>query len=260
MKALHMVQREDVAGLTGLDLTPFDLFICNPAMSLSVVTNARDAKRIKMDALFFGSTNCHMLGYWTNSIYYSSLLTALNRHLLLDKKGDVVFHNKHNAVYLYPTTTMYREYAEWLYEHDKYPPYLDDCTKDYPNSKWRDVQPHLTNMTYDQWNSLYKDGMAAFQGRLHQLYGNLSDAAESAPVIANTAGTIFPYLNGICIERNHHRYTLGGSVLALARFAIQYTRGKKPCYNIDWYGNWELPPMIIKGVGIDSLRQKKDVD
>ena len=243
MKALHMAQREDFTGDTGLDLTPFDLIVCNPAIGAGTISAAQIAGRIKHEAKLFGSTNAHMLGYWTNNSYYNSLLTALNKHLLKDKNGDLVRHHTYNTVYLMPTPGMYRDYAHWLIEYSKYHIYIDDCTRDYPNSKWGDVQPHLPNMTYDQWNTLYQDGQATFQAIL-------AGRPENLLVIANTAGWVIPTLDGICIERGHHRRLK--SIVALARFVAQWNTTPNP-YNVDWYGSWEMPPLVYKGIGIDSL-------
>lgn len=71
--------------------------------------------------------------------------------------------------------------------------------------------------------------------------------APNREFTGNTAGWMDKRLNGICIEKSHADKM--GLVMALARYAIQWTTGARPALSIDWAGRWSLPPLgLYRGV------------
>lgn len=91
---------------------------------------------------------------------------------------------------------------------------------------------------------------AAFMLWREGILAALREVRPDGPIIANVgAGLTDPRLNGITIEQSHIDRS---HVMALARFATQWTRGRQPCYSVDWSGRWDGPVLGIHAGELDE--------
>lgn len=225
-RAFHIAQYRDLEG-DGADLLPFAHVMANPyATWLSWARRPGQRVYASFDALTLAGSGPGV-PWWDNLRavlrQYATSYPAHGR-----KTRDLMwdFRDLEGAL----------AYGAWIIGHVKPNDgvYLDNMFGDLPDYVLADYPAELRLAMAAAWPA-WRDVLIA---RLR--------ARPAIVIVGNSAGATFALLNGIGIEGSHWA-KLGGVVGVLARFAIQWTRGRQPRASVDWSNQLELGDMIVRG-------------
>ena len=203
-------------------LDPFQLrSVCDPGASLLGAFNAQAVS-------LAGPTNA----------YYMRLRTDMTPFILKRADGAWVESSQYKLAYFdWRILAGARAYAQWTLTNWPFALYLDELVAEIPLWIKADLPAELSSALVAAWPA-FRDALVD-EIRFHE---------PERIVTGNTAGWMDRRLNGICIEKSHADRM--GTVMALARYVIQWTGGKKPALSIDFSGGeftgrFELPPLGV---------------
>lgn len=182
-------------------------------------------------AIILSSYNAQMLTLaGPNSSFFGALRAAMMPFVLRDSFGEPVLGDENGIFFDYRILEGADAYAAWIAANNPIGRglYIDEVVAAIPPRRVAELPDPALADFWPAWRDRF----------LERLRLRLGD---SVPIVGNTAGWMSPVLSGICIETAH--VSRMGLVMALARYAIQWTRGRRPVVQIDWAGRWEFPTL-----------------
>jgi len=131
--------------------------------------------------------------------------------------------------------------------------FADECQADIPNDYWTlmktDDNLNLTDASRPAYNHLWRQNISAF------LYGMKAVWQEERIVIANSAGAVYPPVDGIAIEAAH--IVTNGAAWAKQQFSVQHRYFEANPYRFRRVGKSGLNisfdyPMGMPGIVLDG--------
>lgn len=128
---------------------------------------------------------------------------------------------------------------------------VDEMQENLPNQYWDIYKTNtdivLTDADRPVWNANWKSMQSAYIGRLKTIW------QDERVVIGNTAGAIYPWLDGITIEDSH--ITSNGINWALGQWRAQEALWRQSPYrwrspgplNVAWNAGIRLPNFVMDG-------------
>lgn len=236
MTAGYLVQGPHVLPLSApgskrAELSGHGVLVRNASLAQDAVRDAAD-----LGAITLSSFNAQMLASaGPSNPFFVRMRADLAAHRQLTATGSPVVNPDFGDTYFdWRDVLGARAYAAWILDNTSDNLYLDDFVEAIPPSRIAHLEDPTIAAYWPAWRE-------EFVGELRRL-------APLRIIVANRGGGK-PHrkLNGICYERTHRERA--GKLLTLARYVVQANIGRKPTVNIDWAGEWDMPPFgIVRGV------------